>query len=329
MSPLPTSFQLNNGVSIPTIGLGTWQAPPVRALGQVAAAVEHALKNGYRHIDAALIYQNENEVGDGIKASGVARKDIFVTSKLWNTRHDDVEGCLNDTLKSLGTDYVDLYLIHWPVRLVANEGSALFPVNPDGTRAVDKSWDMSKTWTSMEALLATGKVKAIGVCNWSIPYLEKLKQTWKVVPAVNQVELHPFCPQHDLVEWCRAEGILMEAYCPLGSTNSPLLGDPEVGAIAEKHGVSPATVLISYQINRGCVVLPKSVSTARIDSNLKAIALDQSDMKVLNEMAAKGKQQRVNTPLFGWDLGFDDWYEAQWKEKLANGGYSKWISASA
>ncbi|GAA5903956.1 hypothetical protein JCM8208_001739 [Rhodotorula glutinis] len=313
----PASFQLNTGASIPSVGLGTWQARP----GEVANAVEHALKSGYRHLDCALIYQNEQEVGAGIKASGVPRSEIFITSKLWNTYHGKVEQCLDESLASLGVDYLDLYLIHWPVRLVPNESSALLPVNPDGSRAVDRDWDMSKTWASMEALLKTGKVKAVGVSNWSVAYLEKLEKTWTVVPAVNQVELHPFNPQHKLKAWCDERGILLEAYCPLGSTNSPLLSDPELNAIADKHGVSPATVLVSYQPQRGCVVLPKSVSAARIEANLQLITLDADDMDTLNGMAAKGKQQRVNTPLFGWDLGFEDWYPEQCKAMLANGGY--------
>lgn len=166
--------------------------------------------------------------------------------------------------------------------------------------------------------------------------------------SLPQVELHPFNPQHELVAWCRKRDILLEAYCPLGSTNSPLLSDPELIKIAEKHSVSPATILISYQPARGIVVLPKSVSAGRIEQNLQLIELDESDLEVLNAMAAKGKQQRVNTPLFGWDLvssprlfpprrsfadqrrlfgaapkGFDDWYPEQAAAKLANGGYDK------
>jgi glycerol 2-dehydrogenase (NADP+) len=301
---LPTSFTLNNGVTIPAIGLGTWQAKP----GEVTKAVKHAINVGYKHIDCAYIYLNENEVGEGIRQSGVNRKDLFLTSKVWNTRQHEVESCLDETLQALGTDYLDLYLVHWPVRLVANETSALFPVNPDGSRAVDRQWDQAETWRQMEAVLAKGKVRAIGVSNWSVPYLEKLSQTWKVVPAVNQVELHPMNPQHELKKYCDDKGILLEAYCPLGSTNSPLLSDPDLLSIASKHSVSPATILISYQVNRGCVVLPKSVTASRITENLKVIALDRTDMEFLDSLAANGKQQRVNTPLFGWDLGFSDWY---------------------
>ncbi|KAK1922820.1 putative glycerol dehydrogenase [Papiliotrema laurentii] len=303
MTP-PTHFTLNNGVKIPAVGLGTWQAKP----GEVRDAVSHALKTGYRHLDCALIYQNEAEVGQGIKDSGVDRKDIFITSKVWNTHQPNVAEGLAETLKALGTDYLDLYLVHWPVRLVPNESSRLLPVNPDGSRSVDRDWDQSKTWKQMEEIYASGKVKAIGVSNWSIPYLEDLKKTWKVVPAVNQVELHPYNPQHKLKAWCENEGILLESYCPLGSTNSPLLSDPELASIAKKHNVSVATILISYQVNRGCIVLPKSVTAQRITDNLKVIELEKSDMEVLDAMAANGKQQRVNTPAWGWDLGFDDWY---------------------
>ncbi|KIM99146.1 hypothetical protein OIDMADRAFT_56311 [Oidiodendron maius Zn] len=303
---LPESFKLNTGASIPAIGLGTWQAKP----GEVGRAVLHALKVGYRHLDCALIYQNENEVGDAIRQSGVPREDIFITSKVWNTYQANVAECLEQTLKSLQTDYLDLYLIHWPVRLVPNESSALFPVNKDGTRAVDRSWNQQDTWRQMEEVCKSGKVKAIGVSNWSIPYLEHLEKTWKIIPAVNQVELHPYNPQHKLKKWCKEKGILLQAYCPLGSTSSPLLGDPDIGALAEKYKVSPATVLISYQVNRGCIVLPKSVTPARIEQNLTAIPIGAEDMAVLESMAANGKQQRVNTPLWGHDLGFDDWYNA-------------------
>ncbi|KAM0749957.1 aldo/keto reductase family protein [Meredithblackwellia eburnea MCA 4105] len=315
---MPSShFKLSTGAQIPAVGLGTWQAKP----GEVKAAVVEAIKLGYRHIDGALIYQNEEEVGAGIKESGIKREELFVTSKIWNAHQDDVKAGLERTLKDLQLDYLDLYLIHWPVRLVSNETSELFPTNPDGSRAVDRSFDQSKTWAQMEDALASGKVKAIGVCNWSIPYLEELKKTWKVVPAVNQVELHPFLPQHKLVDWCTKEGILMEAYSPLGSTNSPLLSDPTIVAIATSHSVSPATVLISYQNARGIVVLPKSVTPSRIKTNLALIDLSDEEMKTLNALAAGGKAQRVNTPLFGWDLEFDDWYPEQIRDKLEKGGF--------
>ncbi|KAF2675735.1 Aldo/keto reductase [Lentithecium fluviatile CBS 122367] len=158
---LPTHFKLYTGAQIPAVGLEAWKSEP----GVVRQAVAYALKDGYRHIDAALIYGNENEVGQGIKDSGVPREDIFITGKLWNTHQDNVQAGLKRTLDALGTDYLDLYLIHWPVRLVPNETSELLPVNPDGTRPVDRLWDQKETWRQMEEVYKSGKVKAIGVVN--------------------------------------------------------------------------------------------------------------------------------------------------------------------
>ncbi|KAJ6186395.1 hypothetical protein N7519_007696 [Penicillium mononematosum] len=295
-----THFKLNTGAQIPTVGLGTWRSEP----GQVRQAVSFALKNGYSHIDAALIYGNEHEVGQGIKDSGVPRENIFITSKLWNTHQPNVGEGLQKTLDAL-RDGLPRSLL----RLVPNESSALLPVNPDGTRSVDRSWDQSETWRQMEDVYKAGKVKAIGVANWSIPYLEELKKKWTVVPAVNQVELHPFLPQHALKDWCDKHGILLEAYSPLGSEGAPLMSDPAIQEIANKNDVSPATILISYHVNRGVVVLPKSISENRIVSNRQVIPLSREDMDVLNGLAAQGKAKRINTPLFGWDLGFDDWYK--------------------
>ncbi|CAG9972549.1 unnamed protein product [Clonostachys byssicola] len=297
-------FKLNTKAIIPSVGLGTWRSEP----GEVRGSVAFALKQGYRHIDAALIYGNEHEVGQGIKDSGVPREEIFLTSKLWNTHQPNVAEGLQKSLDALGTDYLDLYLIHWPVRLVPNETSELLPVNPDGSRSVDRSWDQSETWRQMEEVYKSGKVKAIGVANWSIPYLEELRKTWKIVPAVNQVELHPFLPQHELREYCAKYGILLEAYSPLGSAGAPLMSDDDIQAIAKKNNVSPATVLISYHVNKGVVVLPKSVHEKRIVSNKEVVELSQEDLDLLDGLAARGKAKRINTPLFGWDLGFDDWY---------------------
>ncbi|KAJ4003156.1 hypothetical protein NW766_012474 [Fusarium irregulare] len=289
-----THFTLNTGAKIPAVGLGTWQSKP----GEVRKAVAYALKDGYRHIDAALIYGNENEVGLGIKDSGVPREEIFLTSKLWNTHHPNVAEGLKKTLDALDVEYLDLY----------NESSELLPVNPDGTRSVDRSWDQSETWRQMEEVYKSGKVKAIGVANWSIPYLEELRKKWTVVPAVNQVELHPLLPQHELKKYCEKQGILLEAYSPLGSTGAPIMTDPEIQKIADKNNVSAATILISYHVNKGTVVLPKSVTEKRISSNKEVISLSKEDLSVLDSLAANGKAKRINTPLWGFDLGFEDWY---------------------
>ncbi|KAG8964764.1 hypothetical protein FRC03_001375 [Tulasnella sp. 419] len=318
MTP-PTHIKLNNGLKIPTIGLGTWQctlifvykeylvlknrlAPP----GQVAAAVEHALKNGYRHLDCAWIYGNEAEVGQGIKASGVPREQLFITSKVWTTYMGRVEESLQMTLNALGTDYLDLYLIHWPVALNPNGNDPKFPKHPDGSRDVLLDWDLSETWRQMEEIYASGRVKAIGVSNWSEPNLQLLEKTWTVVPAVNQVELHPYLPQHDLKKYCESKGIYLEAYSPLGSTTSPLLKDSVILRIAEKHSVSVANVLISWAVNRGTVVLPKSVTPSRITENNKVIELDSEDMTQLDGLAASGKEQRLNRVPWGVSLKFAD-----------------------
>ncbi|KAK6384352.1 hypothetical protein LTS17_001915 [Exophiala oligosperma] len=295
-TPEIPSFKLSNGNSIPGIGLGTWLAPP----GEVGEAVVAALKEGYRHIDCALIYKNEAEVGQGIKRSGVPREEIFITSKLWNTFHPNAAESLRRSLEDLGTDYLDLY----------NGSNELLPVNPDGSRSVDRGWDMSKTWAQMEEILASGKVKAIGVCNWSVPYLEELKKTWRVKPVVNQVELHPSLPQHELVQWCKKEGILVEAYSPLGGSGAPIASDSEIVRIAKKHDVAPANILISFHVNQGVVPLVKSTSPSRLKSNFQIVNLDDEDLKTLNEFSKQpGKAKRYNTPLWGWDLGFSDWYE--------------------
>lgn len=161
----------------------------------------------------------------------------------------------------------------------------------------------------MEDLYESGKVKAIGLANWSIPYLENLSETWKIVPAVNQVELHPFLPQHKLRKYCAEKGILLEAYSPFGSTGAPIMSDPEIRRLAEEKKVSPATVLLSYHVNKGVVVIPKSVTESRISSNKHAVELSASELEILDRLAESGNAKRMNTPLWGFDLGFDDWYE--------------------
>lgn len=196
------------------------------------------------------MYGNENEVGEGLKEafdSGIKREDIFVTSKLWNTYHQKPEECLDEGLKRLGLDYIDLYLIHWPVPMNPNGNHPLFPKHPDGSRDLDTRWSHVDTWKNMEKLLDTGKVKAIGVSNYSVKFLEELLPQAKVVPAANQIENHPLLPQQDIADYCKSKGILIEAYSPLGSTGSPLFADEGVKEVAKKHGVGEGTVLINYQ----------------------------------------------------------------------------------
>lgn len=226
---------------------GTWQSAP----GEVKNAVAYALKNGYRHIDAAYCYGNEDEVGQGLKEafdSGIKREDIFVTTKLWCTYHTRAAEGLEKSLKSLGLDYVDLFLMHWPVTMNSKGNNDRFPTKEDGSRDITprSEWDHTQTYLEMEKLLKSGKTKAIGVSNYSKRYLEELLPKASVVPAVNQIENHPSLPQQEIRDYCKEKGILITAYSPLGSTGSPMFKTEEVVKVAEKKGVSPASVLLSY-----------------------------------------------------------------------------------
>jgi len=294
MTPQRISLvKLNTGAEMPTVGLGTWKSAP----GEVEHAVEFALKEaGYRHIDTAYDYGNEAEVGEGLKRSGVPRSEIFLTTKLPNSKHATPEVALKESLEKLESGYLDLWLMHWPAPM--KNGKA------------DKSIDWLDTWKKMEAIYESNpdKVKAIGVSNFGIEYLERLLKEAKVVPAVNQIELHPSCVQEDVVEYCRSKGIVVTAYSPLGSDNSPLLKDPVVVKIAEKHGVHPANILISVQANRpGVTVLPKSVTNQRILANFKIVDLTDEEIAELHEID-KTKHFRACRPFWAGhgDLGWPD-----------------------
>jgi glycerol 2-dehydrogenase (NADP+) len=248
------TFMLNTGAKIPAIGLGTWQSPP----NQVREAVKVALQSGYRHIDTALAYDNEAEVGQGIRDSGVPRQEIWVTTKLDNTWHHRVEEGINTSLKSLGLDYVDLYLMHWPA-----------PTDPNDTKKHLPDWDFIKTWQEMQKLPASGRVKNIGISNFYLTNLEKLLNdpSCKTIPAVNQIELHPNRPSTKLVNYCKEKGIHCTAYSCLGSTDSPLYKDETLRKIAEKKGKSPQQCLLMWGLQRETSVIPKSVTPERIRQN--------------------------------------------------------------
>jgi len=304
-----TKFKLNTGAEIPALGLGTWQSGP----GEVKKAVSYALSVGYKHIDCAYCYGNEDEVGEGLKeafANGVKREDIFVTTKLWCTYHSRVEQNLDMSLKSLGLDYVDLYLMHWPVAMNPNGNHEKFPKHPDGSRDLVTDWKHTQTWKAMEKLVATGKVKAIGVANYSVKYLEELLPEATIVPAVNQIENHPSLPQQEIVDFCKEKNIHITAYSPLGSSGSPMMKEKTILEVAEKRGVTPASVLLSYHVARGSSVLAKSVNPERIKANMEIVKLDASDMKILDDYAIgltkSGKVVRYVYPAFGVDFGFPD-----------------------
>jgi len=301
-------IKLNNELEIPAIGLGTWQSKP----DEVRRAVAYALKDvGYRHIDCAFAYGNEAEVGQGIKDSGVPRSEIWLTSKIWCTYHSRVEESVEKTLKDLQTDYIDLLLVHWPVHLNPKGNHPFFPTLPDGTRDVVRDWELKNTWTQMEAVLRSGKAKAIGVSNFSQLKLDEILPTATIIPAVNQLEIHPYNPQLKLVAYNASKGIVTQAYSPLGSTNSPLLSDPDILKIAEKYKVDPSAILIAWLTAKNIVALPKSVTPARIEANFKnpqAVKLTDEDIKLIDSLAGeKGKQNRIIKPPWPVVLGFEDW----------------------
>ncbi|MCJ1478950.1 hypothetical protein MMC13_007634 [Lambiella insularis] len=267
METTKKTFTLNTGAKIPAIGLGTWQSKP----NEVTKAVEVALRKGYRHIDTALAYGNEAEVGKGIKQSGVPRNEIWLTTKLDNTWHHRVMDGIDSSLKDMGTDYVDLYLMHWPSS-----------TDPEDTSKHLPDWNFIKTWQELQKLPATGKVRNIGVSNFGIKNLEKLlaDPSCKTVPAVNQIELHPNNPSPKLVAFCKEKGIHCTGYSCLGSTNSPLYKDATLLKMAEKKGKTPQQVLLAWGIQHGWSVIPKSVSPERIEKNFELDGWDLSSEEV-------------------------------------------------
>ena len=274
------SYTLNNGVSIPVLGFGTWKAEN----GEVAyQAVLEALKAGYRHIDTAAIYKNEESVGRAIRDSGIPRQKIFVTTKLWNTNHSYDEACqaFEESMEKLGLDYLDLYLIHWP--------------NPKPLRENDE-WKTrnAEVWRAMEDLYQEGKIRAIGVSNFLPHHLEALLETARVIPAVNQVRLAPGVYQEEVVSCCREKGILLEAWGPFGQ--GELFDKKEVQEIAAKHGKSVAQIALAWSLAEEFLPLPKSVTASRIQSNLDCfgIELSKEEREVLKTISVISGAPRVD-----------------------------------
>jgi diketogulonate reductase-like aldo/keto reductase len=253
---IETKLKLNDGRLIPQIGLGVWQ---IRAGAACERAVLAALEAGYRRIDTAWFYGNEESVGAAIRASGIPRENVFVTTKLWNSEHDNPERALDKSLRKLKFDYVDLYLIHYPVK------------------------ERRRSWPVLEALQAKGKTRSIGVSNFTIRHLRELLAETKTVPAVNQVELHPYLYQRDLVDFCAAEGIAVEAYSPL--TNGKRLDDPKLLAVAKRYSSkSTAQILIRWALQHGFLVIPKSADRGRIFENADVFDFEitAADMRLLD-----------------------------------------------
>ncbi|AXG81215.1 aldo/keto reductase [Streptomyces paludis] len=275
MSKVPT-LTLNNGIAMPQLGFGVWQVPDDEA----AQAVGTALEAGYRSIDTAAVYGNEEGTGKAIAASGLDRADLFVTTKLWNSEqgYDSTLRAFDVSLAKLGLEYVDLYLIHWPV--------------PSAGKYVD-------TYKAFEKILADGRAKAIGVSNFLPAHLERLLGETSVVPAVNQIELHPQLQQAESRAVHQKHGVLTEAWSPLGQGKG-LLEVPTVLAIARKHERTPAQVVLRWHLQLGNVVIPKSVTPSRIQENIDVFGFEL-DADDLAAFAALDEGRRIGPDPAGFN----------------------------
>ncbi|MBA4849602.1 aldo/keto reductase [Emticicia sp. BO119] len=287
-------LQFSNGDLMPAIGLGTWKSTK----GEIYQNIRTAIEIGYRHFDCAHIYGNEEEIGqaiaDAIKNNEVKREDLWITSKLWNNRHrtQDVQPAIETSLKNLQIDYLDLYLVHWPVALVYGVN---YPQKADDLISLD-DLPLSKTWQAVIDLKEKGLAKHIGVSNFSIQKISQLRDEVGVLPEALQVELQPFHQQKPLVEFTRQNNIAITGFCPLGSADRPasrvspnepkLFENKTILNIAQEKGCSPAQVMLAWAVNRGTSVIPKSVNPTRLKENLEAadIVLSAGQMDRMSQL---------------------------------------------
>ncbi len=269
---LTDTYQLNDGETIPCVGFGTWQIPDGNA---AANSVKAALEAGYRHIDTASAYNNEESVGRGVVESGLKREDVYLTTKLWNTDrgYETTLKAASLSLKKLGVDFIDLYLIHWPANDVVYDDPA----------AVNAA-----TWRAFEKLQKDGLVRSIGVSNFWEQHLQQIFDVCEVKPAVNQIECHPGYPQFETIEFCRQHDIVVEAWSPLG--RGTVLTDERLKAIADRYGKSTAQLSLRWELQHGLLPLPKSVNPERIQENAQIFdfVISDEDMKTIDELPEFG-----------------------------------------
>lgn len=294
------TLKFSNNDVMPALGLGTWKSSP----GEVKQAVIHAIEIGFRHIDCAAIYKNEAEIGEAISTciqNGVVkREDLWITSKLWNDAHktNDVKAGVQSTLKDLGLDYLDLYLIHWPV---AFKSGVEFPENPDAYLPLSEV-PIEETWKAMQELQKEGLVRHIGTSNFSKKKLQQLIEVGGQKPEMNQVELHPYLQQEQLINFCHSNDIHVTAYSPLGSMDRPQVfkkeGEPiplenkTIVAMANANQISPAQVLIRWQLKRGIAVIPKSTNANRLKENFDTLTLELSNAQ-MDKIATLDQHKRI------------------------------------
>ncbi|MDO8482496.1 MAG: aldo/keto reductase [bacterium] len=313
-----THITLNTGAKMPFVGLGTWKAPP----NEVGKAVEYALLDaGYRHIDCAAIYRNEKEIGETfakIFSEGrVKREEVFITSKLWNTEHakKDVLAACKLTLESLKLDYLDLYLMHWGLATAPDD---TLPIKNARGESLDENGclrtipvSVRETWEAMGELVKAGLVRAIGLANFTAPMIVDLLSYAKIVPAVNQIELHPYNQQMDLVLFCQSKGIVVTAYSPLGTSGNLkdrpdepiLINDPKITAIAKAYNKSPAQILIRWAVQRNTIVIPKSLSPEHLKANIDVFNFELSPQDMA-DIATLDRGHRFVNPSKAWKIPY-------------------------
>ena len=262
--------KLNNGAEMPWVGLGVFR---MDNNDETQAIIEKALAMGYRHIDTAAFYDNEEAVGKALKNSGIPREEVFVTTKVWNEnqRQGTVKQAFEDSLRKLDTEYIDLYLIHWPV-----------------------PGKFKETWKILEEIYSTGRVKTIGVSNFKKHHLEELKEISTITPAVNQIELHPYLTQQDDLEYCNQQGIRVEAWSPFAANKFDLFKEKVLVDIADKHKKTTAQVILRWDYQRGVVVIPKSSNEKRLAANIDIFDFELSAEEIA-QINALNKNKRVGS----------------------------------
>jgi len=313
--------RLSSGAEIPIIGLGTFGSDKYSP-DQVAAAVIEAAEVGYRHFDCAAVYGNEKEVGGALAATGLHREDLWITGKLWNNRHDEPEAACEDSLRDLGLEYLDLYLIHWPFPNFHAPGVGVDSRDPHARPYLHDAY--MRTWRGLERLVERGLVRHIGTSNMTIPKLELLLADAEVAPTANEMELHPHFQQPELFDYVVSKGILPIGYSPLGSPSRPERDrtpedtsdteDPAILAIAEQRGITPAQVCIKWAVARGQVPIPFSVKRPQFEASLAAACSDPLTPAEMATLAGIDRGCRlIKGQVFLWE-GAKDWRDL-WDEE--------------